>query len=90
MQEIGGRRRNVPAVIGRPRWRTLLPLVQRRRLVWGSAEVQGTRQTWHPRTLAARVALVALHLAPGLLAYGMLRTAREPLQRLLGISSADV
>ncbi len=33
--------------------------------------------------------MVALHLVPGVLAYVLLRTAREPLQRLLGISSAE-
>ena len=33
--------------------------------------------------------MVALHLVPGLLAYALLRTAREPTQQALGITSAE-
>ena len=45
---------------------------------------------WQPETLTARLCVVALHLLPGILAYGLLRTVREPLQDLLGISSVEV
>lgn len=44
---------------------------------------------WRPETLASRVFVVALHLLPGVLAYLLLRIGREPLQSLLGISSAE-
>lgn len=44
---------------------------------------------WQPHTLATRVSVVVLHLAPGLLAYTLLRAAREPLQHTLGITSAE-
>ncbi|MDP9005869.1 MAG: hypothetical protein M3N15_02985 [Actinomycetota bacterium] len=45
---------------------------------------------WQPRTVVARAGVVALHVAPGLLAYALLRIAREPLQAALGITSAEV
>jgi membrane protease YdiL (CAAX protease family) len=44
---------------------------------------------WQPRTAAARASVVALHLVPGILAYVLLRTVREPLQHLLGVASAE-
>ncbi|MDQ4082305.1 MAG: hypothetical protein M3123_05385, partial [Actinomycetota bacterium] len=40
-------------------------------------------------TMPARICVVVLHLAPGLLAYFLLRTAREPLQKALGLTSAE-
>ncbi len=44
---------------------------------------------WQPQTLVARAAVVSLHLAPGVLAYFLLRTSRQPLQVALGITSAE-
>ncbi len=55
----------------------------------GNGEEDDGRPPWQPETLVARAAVVALHLVPGVLAYFLLRTAREPLQHLLGISSAE-
>ncbi len=53
-------------------------------------EEEDRRPPWQPETLAGRASVVLLHLLPGILAYGLLRTVREPLQDLLGISSAEV
>jgi membrane protease YdiL (CAAX protease family) len=47
------------------------------------------RVAWQPRSATARAFVVALHLAPGVLAYVLLRTVREPLQDLLGLTSAE-
>ena len=44
---------------------------------------------WQPQAVVARSVAVALHLVPGLLAYGLLRAAREPLQTSRGLSSAE-
>ncbi len=82
-------RRSVPAVTGRPRWPMLPPLARRKEPLSGSSDDEGLSSPWRPHTLVGHVSVVALHLVPGLLAYGLLRTAREPLQRVLGISSAE-
>ncbi len=55
----------------------------------GGVDEDDERPPWQPETLVARAAVVALHLLPGVLAYVLLRTAREPLQRELGITSAE-
>ena len=44
---------------------------------------------WQPRSAAARASVVVLHLVPGIVAYVLLRTVREPLQHLLGLTSAE-
>jgi membrane protease YdiL (CAAX protease family) len=49
------------------------------------------RQPWvlQPKTTAGKSAVLALHLLPGLLAYLLLRAARQPLQDLLRLTSAE-
>lgn len=44
---------------------------------------------WQPETLPAKACVVAMHLLPGLVAYGLLRWARQPLQTSLGLTSAE-
>lgn len=56
---------------------------------WLVAEHVDEPAIWQPQTLAARISVVILYLAPGLLAYALLRFARQPLQRGLGLTSAE-
>lgn len=58
-------------------------------VVPGRAKRRPRPTPWQPRTLTARASVLVLHLAPGLLAYVLLRVAREPLQHTLGITSAE-
>ncbi len=63
--------------------------MSRRDAATGGSQGADRPPGWRPETVMARTMVVGLHLVPGVLAYGLLRSAREPLQSSLGLSSAE-